>query len=49
LVNFNPEIFPVEKTNLPAKDSRGLNNFILGIKIELKGIKYNPTKEEKRT
>jgi hypothetical protein len=38
---WTPEIFPKEKNNLPAKSSKGLNNFITGIRGELRGTELN--------
>jgi hypothetical protein len=42
--NWQPDIFPIEKTSLPAKSSKNLNNFITGIRSELTGTEFNSTR-----
>jgi hypothetical protein len=41
---WTPGVFPKEKTNLPNKNSKGLNTFINGVRSELTGISYNKTR-----
>jgi hypothetical protein len=41
---YIPPIFPQEKSNLPPKGGTPLNNFLIGVKSELTGTKFNKSK-----